>query len=583
MPSTPTAPSPLLVLRLRGSQPAMGAQHGALLKRAGGYEAANAFYPTMAARMLALAVPHAARRPMEAVVGPALYAAAQVLHGHRRRHFPGYLARNEAMLAAAKLPRRTAAAMLTMDVLQNAVGALGRAGAFPAHVARFAAIPACSSVAVWGGASDDGALRHARTFDFPGATLWSAQPAVVFCEPDEGVRYGFVTTRGADLPGVTGFNEAGITVTAHTRFHRDVRATGASIADLGHEIVRRARTLDEAAAVARAVGSSSSWGLLVSSAAERSALVIETSGAAVEATRARRDAEHLACTNRYLAASLREGQVTTSPAFATDSDARCHRLDERVRGALHGLSGDDLEALLGDYRAPDASDAADGVQRLSGDCVVSAMAAKAIVAEPEARRIRVSVGRAPAGLGPYVTVPWSWDGEVGEVPVESAPGQATGRTHRGDALTDEDRATARLYAEAGHAHLEGAEPREVRRRFEELVRRAPREPGFRTVAAFFAMIGDDLATAREHLRVALSLEGGAIRRARLLLWQSRVLAALGEAREADALRAELRATRGEATQALRDEAATDARRPVSRARLRRVAPDVFLIDAALTV
>ncbi len=561
----------------------MGAQHGALLKRLGGYHANTAFYPTMAARMLSLGVPHAARAPMRALVGPALSAAAQALHRHRRERFPRYLARHEAMLDAAGLPRSTAAAMLTMDVLQNAVGVLGRAGAFPAHVASFAAIPACSSVAVWGGASVDGALRHARNFDFPGAPLWSAQPAVVFCEPDEGLRYGFVTTRGADLPGVTGFNEAGITVTAHTRFHRDVRAVGTSIADLGHEVVRRSRTLDDAVSIVRELGSSSSWGFLVSSAEERSAVVIETSGKAVEATRPHRDAQHLSCTNRYLAAPLREGQVTSSAAFAIDSDARCHRLDERVRDAVGGLSGDELEALLGDFRAPDASDASDDVQRLSGDCVVSAMAAQSVVAEPDSRQIRVSVGRAPTGLGPYVSVPWSWEGEVGQVPVESSVGDATGRSHRGDVLSDHDRETARMYAEAGQAHIEGAHPRELRRRFEELVQRAPREPGFRTVAAFFALIGDDLAAAREHLRVALSLEHGAVRRARLLLWQSRVLGAMGEAREADALRAELRAMKGEATRALRDEAAADERRPVSRGRLRRVVPEVFLIDAALTV
>jgi hypothetical protein len=542
-----------------------------------------AFYPTMAARMLAMSAPHAARRPMEALFAPALSAAARVLHRYRGRHFPAYLARNEAMLAAAGLPARTAAAMLTMDVLQNTVGLLGRAGAFPAHVASFAAIPACTSVAVWGDASSDGALRHARNFDFPGATVWDRAPAVVFCDPDEGLRYGFVTTRGADLPGVTGFNEAGITITAHTRFHRDVRASGAAIADLGHEVVRRARTLDEAVAVAREVGSSSSWGLLVSSASERSAVVIETTGAAVDATRARRDAQHLACTNRYLSAPLREGEVTSSAAFAIDSDARYRSAHERARDAAGGLSAGDLESLLGDYRAPDARDLADDVQRLSGDCVVSAMAAQSIVAEPDARRVRVSVGRAPTGLGPYVSVPWSWDGEVGEVPVGSAPGAATGRTHRGDALSDRDRATARAYAEAAHAHLEGAAPRDVRPRFEALVAMAPRDPGFRALAAFFAVITDDLAAARDHLRVALTLEGGTARRARLLLWQSRVLAALGDGRAADAARAELGAMGGAETRAARDEAAREAARPVSRARLRRLVPEVFLIDAALTV
>jgi hypothetical protein len=60
-----------------------------------------------------------------------------------------------------------------------------------------------------------------------------------------------------------------------------------------------------------------------------------------------------------------------------------------------------------------------------------------------------------------------------------------------------------------------------------------------------------------------------------------VLAALGEAREAEALRAELGAMEGAETKLARDEAVQDERRPVSRARLRRIVPDVFLIDAAL--
>jgi hypothetical protein len=97
-----------------------------------------------------------------------------------------------------------------------------------------------------------------------------------------------------------------------------------------------------------------------------------------------------------------------------------------------------------------------------------------------------------------------------------------------------------------------------------------RRPGARTAA-------------RDHLRAALALEGGAVRRARLLLWQSRVLAVLGEAGAADALRAELTARTGDDAKTTRDEAAHDARRPVSRGRLRRIAPDVYLIDAALTV
>ena len=42
-----------------------------------------------------------------------------------------------------------------------------------------------------------GTLKHARNFDFPGIGVWDQAPEVVLCDPDEGVRYGFVTSRGA--------------------------------------------------------------------------------------------------------------------------------------------------------------------------------------------------------------------------------------------------------------------------------------------------------------------------------------------------------------------------------------------------
>jgi len=581
--NTALAPHPLLVLRLRGTQAIMGAQHGALLRQHGGFAETNRFYPTMAGRMLGLGVPHAARRAMETVAGPVLWAKALVLHRHRQRRFPAYLARNLAMLDAIGAPARTAIAMLTMDVLQNTIGLLGRAGAFPAHLGALAAIPACSSLAVWGKASADGVLRHARNFDFPGATVWDASPAVVFCTPDAGLRYGFVTTRGADLPGVTGFNEAGITLTAHTRFHRDVRYDAPAIADLGHEIVRRARTLGEAVSIVRALGSASTWGLLVSSAEEGSAVVIETTGRAVEATQPHRGDDHLACTNRYLATPLQGGEVSPGDALVVDSDARYKSLQARVAEAVAGLSSDDLAAMLGDYRAPDAIDRSDAVERLSGDCLVSAMAVQSIVSEPAARTMRVSVGRAPTGLGPYMDVPWAWDGPVGAVDNAGTLGPSTGRSHRGGPLDDAQRETARRYAELGQSHLLGTAPSTLRPRVEALVQRAPNDPGFRALAGYFAVLTDDFAAARTHLGVALSLEGGALRRGKLLLWQSRVLTVLGETTAAQALRAELAAMQGHALQPCRDEAAQEARRPVSRARLRRLVPDVFLLDATLPV
>ena len=50
-------PAPPMLVRLRGSQAEMGAQHGRLLVEAGGYEQALSFYPRMASAMLSLSIP----------------------------------------------------------------------------------------------------------------------------------------------------------------------------------------------------------------------------------------------------------------------------------------------------------------------------------------------------------------------------------------------------------------------------------------------------------------------------------------------------------------------------------------------
>ena len=57
--------------------------------------------------------------------------------------------------------------------------------------------------------------------------------------------------------------------------------------------------------------------------------------------------------------------------------------------------------------------------RLAGNCITSAMTVKSVVIEPEAARLRLSTGAAPTGLGPWVDVPWAWDGPVGVVVVST--------------------------------------------------------------------------------------------------------------------------------------------------------------------
>ena len=569
-----------LVLRLRGSQRDMGAQLGELSARHGGYEAANSLYtgpPTMAARIIAAGLPHRARAGVESVADALLSCQRRRLDDRRRRQFPELSARTRSGFDAMGIPADKASAVFVMDVLQNAIGLVSRTGMFDHH--EFVAVPSCSSLAVWGDATSTGELLHARNFDFPGASIWDLGPTVVFCEPTDGLRYGFVTTRGVDAPGITCFNEAGLTLTVHTRFHRDVNYHGPSVIDLGHELIRTSRTLGDAASRARELGAASTWGLLVSSAEEGRAVVIETTGRAVQVVEPAAGASHLSCTNRYLSPALRSGEVTTSAAFVIDSDSRFAQLEAFVAKEGGGIGADALEELLGDHAAPGLVDRTSDVTRLTGPSVVSPITVASIVAEPAAAAIRVSVGRAPAGYGPYLRVPWSWDGPVGEVELDTAPGPVRGRSHRGDALTPDERETSQRYSALTQQFVDRAEPHDVRAALADLTHRVPSEPGFHALAAFLAIIDDQLDTALDHLDRGLELESTPHPRARLLLYRSRVLSLVGRDTDAAADRAELAAMTDPLTEHERSAAAAESRHPMSRRKLRLISPDFFNLDA----
>ena len=189
-----------------------------------------------------------------------------------------------------------------------------------------AAQPACSTAIVWGAAAADGALRHARNFDFPGIGVWDAAPAVVVCHPTGGQRYAFITTRGGDTPVVTVWNEAGLTFTSHTRFHREVGFDGATVVDLVHGLAMQAETLADVERLLRARASASTWGLAVSSWREGTARSFELHRGGVGVVAPRPGEDHLIVANRYRDPAMAAGEVTATPAWALHSDRRELRL-----------------------------------------------------------------------------------------------------------------------------------------------------------------------------------------------------------------------------------------------------------------
>ncbi len=566
-------PAKLLVLRLRGSQAEMGRQHGRILRDRGGHEAAIDYYRDLPARLL---FGTRGGGPLVSVLRRLTAPVLDLLLRRLDRDRPApYRERTLAFMEAIGRDVADARALLVMDLFQNAVGVAGRLGLGP--FAGEAAAPACSSLAVWGRASRGGGLGLGRNFDFPGVGIWDRAPVLVFCEPDAGLRYGFVTTRGADVAGVTAFNEAGLVLGSHTRLHREVAFSGLGIVDLVHDLARRAATLDEVVALARERPVASTFGIIVASGRERRAVSLETTAAGVAVVEPAPGEDFLAVTNHYCGPAATRGELAPCAGFGVNTRARARRLREvAARGqAALGLDGPDLARLLGDCVDPE--DPAE--ERAAGSVVSQPTTVQSTVFKPDAEAIHVSVGPCPTGLGPYVRVPWRWTGDVGWEELGAEPEPETGI--RAPCSRFASGPAAEAYARMVHAFrviLDDRDFAAARTALEGACALDPAEPRYRFLAGTIALREGDARAALAHLERGLATEGAPFRRGNLLLWAARAAHESGDAARAGEHRAALLATSDPRLASHRRAAEAEAVRPFPARRLRRIAVNFLAAD-----
>lgn len=512
---------PLFLARLAGTQAEMGAQHGRLV--AGDAARLFAFYRTMPERALGGDLRGVAgaigRKAIRAVTGG--WQARLV-----RDRPPELAARSRAFEAAVRdtlgnprLPDGVQRTFATMDALQNCVALLARGGVGPfaslTGRAIVAAAPACSTAIAWGDATVDGELVFGRNFDFPGVGVWDVAPAFVTCVPDRGQRYGFFTTRGADAPVVTVVNEAGLVMAPHTRWHRGVGFGGAMIVDVIHDLARRAETLDDAIRIARERPISSTWGIAIGSARERSACVLEVAGPRVEVVRPAAGASTLVCCNRYRTAELQAGEIAGSKAWELHSERRERRLRSLVEARSAPLTAEHIARFLGDRIDIDAP----GQRRQLGAILAQVTNVHCAVVTPGLRRALVGIDQAPVCEGTWAELAWTWDGPSGgwDVPSRESGFVATERT---DVAAPHDPATREVYA-ATCAYETSHDVPTALAALERAIEHEPDDPSLRLPAAWLALEADDAARAVSHVRAGLATETEPYRRGQLLLWGSR--------------------------------------------------------------
>ncbi|SHG81545.1 Acyl-coenzyme A:6-aminopenicillanic acid acyl-transferase [Flavobacterium fluvii] len=132
----------------------------------------------------------------------------------------------------------------------------------------------CSSFAAWGEKSEDGNLILGRNFDFYAGDDFAKDKIVAFINPKEGHPFMMVTWAGM-IGAVSGMNREGLTVTINAAKSRIPLVAKTPISILTREILQYAATLDEAIAIAKKRKVFVSESIMVGSANDGKAIIIE--------------------------------------------------------------------------------------------------------------------------------------------------------------------------------------------------------------------------------------------------------------------------------------------------------------------
>lgn len=261
------------------------------------------------------------------------------------------------------------------------------------HALQNMALVGCTSFGAWNSRSADSALIIGRNFDFFVGDKFAEDKIVAFINPAQGHKFMMVTWGG--MTGVvSGMNEKGLTVTLNAA-KSDIPAGSATpISLLGREILQYAQNIGEALAIARKRRTFVSESILIGSAQDNKAVVIEKTPEETALYESGQD--YLICANHYQSSALAGQPNNRAQMEESASLYRFHRVEELIAGA-GPMTLPAAVALLRDQQGLHGADIGMGNEK----AVNQLIAHHSIVFQPQ--KLLVSISTAPWQLGQYVT------------------------------------------------------------------------------------------------------------------------------------------------------------------------------------
>lgn len=144
------------------------------------------------------------------------------------------------------------------------------------HALQDLALVGCSSFAAWDSKSEDGNLILGRNFDFYAGDDFAKDKVIAFIKPTQGNPFMIYTWAGM-TGAVSGMNTKGLTITINAGKSKIPLIAKTPISVLAREILQYATNIEEAIAIAKKRKVFVSESIMVGSAADNKAILIEVS------------------------------------------------------------------------------------------------------------------------------------------------------------------------------------------------------------------------------------------------------------------------------------------------------------------
>jgi len=194
------------------------------------------------------------------------------------------------------------------------------------HALQDLALVGCSSFAAWNDKSEDGSLILARNFDFYVNDAFAENKIVAFIKPENGNPFMMVTWPGM-IGAVSGMNLEGLTVTINASKSKIPLSAKTPISILTREILQHATTIEEAVAIAKKRKVFVSESIMVGSANDNKAILIEVSPEKMDVFEVANSNE-LICSNHFQGGAFKNDKRNQEQIANSHSEYRFERMQE---------------------------------------------------------------------------------------------------------------------------------------------------------------------------------------------------------------------------------------------------------------